>query len=77
MSSPSVSQIVRCLKTDMSGDLLAGAAYAERISRAASMNPWSPPGDSHAYAEAARVLRSEHEERERQRATDRMYNEGV
>jgi hypothetical protein len=70
MTTP--QQIVRCLKRDMSGDLLAGARYAEKISRSAAMNPWSPAEDSPNYAEAARILRTEHEDRERQRALDRL-----
>jgi hypothetical protein len=56
MASP--EQIVRCIKSDI-GDLKAGAEYCERISRAASMNPWSSAGDSSNYAEAARRLRTE------------------
>lgn len=71
MTTP--EQIVRCLKRDMSGDLLAGARYAERIAAAASMNPWSPAEDSANYAEAATRLRAEHAESERRSALEALY----
>ena len=52
-------QIVRCLKSDMDGDLAAGADYAERIAAGTSINPWADPSMADAYREAARVLRTE------------------
>ena len=63
MTTP--EQIIRCIKSDMDGDLIAGADYCERISRNASMNPWAEAGDAHNYAEAARRLRDEHAEQQR------------
>lgn len=68
--------IVRCLKRDLCGDLLAGARYAERIAFAASMNPWAPAGDAEAYREAALRLRTEHEDKLRAQAVLRMYGDG-
>ena len=57
------SEIVRCLKYDMEGDLLAGARYAERIAANAGLNPWQDDaGFYHNYAEAARLLRKEHQQ---------------
>lgn len=57
----------------MSGDLLSGASYAESISRNASMNPWCPAEDTFNYAEAARMLRAEHENKQRERALEALY----
>ena len=54
-------EIVRCLKLDYDGDLLAGARYAERISANAALNPWASAEDAGNYAEAAKTLRNEHE----------------
>jgi len=71
MTTP--EQIVRCLKRDMDGDLLAGARYADRIAAAATANPWSQAEDSVNYAEAARRLRAEHAEEERRLTLEALY----
>lgn len=68
-------QIVRCLKRDMGGDLLAGASYAERVARNAACNPWSPAEDAGNYAEAAMILRQEHERREQLAVIERLYHD--
>lgn len=57
MTTP--AQIIRCLRRDMAGDLVAAARYAERIAANARLNPWAEPGDADSYAEAARRLRHE------------------
>jgi hypothetical protein len=76
MSGPaSPEQIIHCLKSDMDGNLLAGARYAEKISRGFMHNPWAHPSDSVNYAEAARRLRVEHEEREAEDAHRRMFQD--
>lgn len=54
----SIQNIVRCIKSDIV-DLKRGAEYCERISKAASMNPWSECSMANNYAEAARILRSQ------------------
>jgi hypothetical protein len=56
-----IHEIVRCLKLDYDGDLLAGARYAERISANAALNPWAPAEDAGHYAEAAKILTNEYE----------------
>ena len=58
MASASTPQIVRCLKHDMDGDLLAGARYAERIAAGAALNPWADPEMTGNYAAAANILRN-------------------
>jgi hypothetical protein len=64
MASASTPQIVRCLRHDLDGDLLAGARYAERIAAAAALNPWADPEMAGNYAAAAQILRNEHEQHE-------------
>jgi len=54
----STPEIVRCLKRDMDGDLLAGARYAERIAAGAALNPWADPEMAGNYADAAKILRN-------------------
>ena len=54
----STPEIVRCLKRDMDGDLLAGARYAERIAAGAALNPWADPEMAGNYAAAAKILRN-------------------
>jgi len=62
MASASTPQIVRCLKSDMGGDLLAGARYAERIAFTSALNPWADPETAGNYAAAAQILRNEYEQ---------------
>ena len=57
MTTP--SEIIRCLKLDMDGDLRAAAEYAEKIARSAAVNPWADATDAANYAEAGRRLRAE------------------
>ena len=54
----STPEIVRCLKRDMDGDLLAGARYAERIAAGAALNPWANPEMAGNYTAAAKILRN-------------------
>jgi hypothetical protein len=59
-----VTEIIRCLKKDMAGDLLAGAEYADRVSANAARNPWACPGDAENYREAAAKLLTEYQLKE-------------
>ncbi len=54
------NEIIRCLKRDFDGDLVAAYQYAERIALNARNNIFAFPGDAEAYTEAARRLQAEH-----------------
>jgi len=60
MNPAAPNYIIRCLKRDFDGDLVAAYRYAERIAWNARNNIFAFPGDAEAYAEAARRLRAEH-----------------
>ena len=60
MTTP--TEIVRCIKRDMDGNLLAGAKYCEEIAANARMNPWAAPEDAHNYSTAASLLRQQIQE---------------
>lgn len=60
---PQPSEIVRCLKRDMSGDLECCARYAEKFSKSSTYD------QAHNYATAAMILREEIARRESESLT--------